>query len=234
MTNLTKFDQLQANIQLYVAPIKDVVVNSKETQVTAMEAAKELKSRLKQIEELRKELKAPFKKAADEIDARAKVLEALLKEPSDLLNTKLLAWNRELEKIRQSEVARIQKEERERQEVADKAAREAMELADFESEIGNDEAAETTSTEAIAKYESNEANAKIEVNAELKKVDEMKVKGVTYRWGFELEDITKVPLEYLVLNEVLVRKLIVASSGAMKIPGIKNIKTESLTIGRWS
>ncbi len=229
-TNLTKFDQLKADIQLYVAPIKTIVVNSVASQEDAMISAKELKARLKRIEDLRKELKAPYKQAGDEIDAYAKTLEALLTEPGKHLETQLLAWNRELEKVRQAELERIRKEERARQEAADKAAKEAMDLAAFEKEIGNDEAAANAELVVQAEYDRNEAKAIETVKAEMKKVDNIKVKGVTLRWDFTVYDLSKVPLEFLKLDEVAVRKAIVDSKGERQIPGIEAFQKESLTI----
>lgn len=209
--NLTKFDQLKADIQLYVAPIKDIVISSKESQDSAMSTAKELKVRLKKIEDLRKELKAPFKKAADEIDAYAKSIESLLAEPSANLNQKLLVWNRELERVRQLEVERIRKEELERQAAADKAA-------------------ESVALVVQAEYERNEAQAISDVKAELKKVEDIRVKGVTLRWDFTIFDKSQIPTEYMVPNEVLIRKAITDSKGAVNIPGVEAFQKESLTI----
>lgn len=47
-------------------------------------------------------------------------------------------------------------------------------------------------------------------------------------YDFELEDITKVPLEYLIVNETKVRGDIKASKGKLIIPGIKNITTHRI------
>ena len=228
--NLAKFDQLKADIQLYVAPIKDIVITDKESQEAALVSAKDLKARLKKIDDLRKELKAPFKKAGEEIDSYARKLEEMLAGPSNELNQKLLVWNRELERVRQAEVARIKKEEAERQAAADKAAKEAMDLAAFEKEIGNDEAAETAELVAQAEYERNEEKAVATVKVELKKVEDIRVKGVTMRWDFNIVDVSKIPLQYMVPNEVLIRKTIVGSSGAVQIPGVESYQKESMTI----
>lgn len=229
-TSLTKFDQLKADIQVYIAPIKQIVVSSLESQASAMETAKQIKDRLKRIEALRVELKAPYKKAGDEIDAYAKALTSLLNEPDAHLKTQLLNWNRELEKVRQAEADAVRKKERERQEAADKAAKEAMDLAAFEREIGNDEEAAKAELVVQAEYERTEAAAIATVKDELRKVDNIKVKGVTLRWDFTVYDLSKVPLEYLVLNEVSVRKAIVESKGAIEIPGVEAFQKESLTI----
>ncbi len=228
--NLTPFDKLKANIQLYVAPIKDIVVNSKESQDSAMAAAKQLKVWTKQIDELRKELKAPYKEAGERIDAHAKSLEALLTEPRKSINEKLLAWNRELEKVRQAEAEALRIKERERQAAADKAAKEAMDLAAFEKEIGNDAEAEAAELVVQAEYERKEAQASEDLKAELKRVEDIKVKGVTLRWDFTIYDLSKVPVKFLVANETLIRKTIVDSKGEIEIPGVEAFQKESMTI----
>jgi DNA repair exonuclease SbcCD ATPase subunit len=195
-----------------------------------MEIAKQIKARLKKIEDLRKELKAPYKKAGDDIDAYAKAISEILTEPSNHLNAQFLNWNRELEKIRQAEAERIRKEEAARQAAADKAAKEAMDLVAFEKEIGNDEAAQAQELTVIAEYERTEAKAIDDVRAELKKVEDIRVKGVTLRWDFTIFDKSLIPLEYMVPNETLIRKAIVDSKGAVNIPGVESFQKESMTI----
>lgn len=230
MINLTKFDQLKADIQVYIAPIKSIVVNSKESQESAMEVAKNIKARLKKIEDLRKELKAPYKKAGDDIDAYAKAISEILTEPSNHLNQQFLSWNRELEKIRQAEAEALRIKERERQEAADKAAKEAMDLAAFEKEIGNDEAAETAELVIQAEYERKEAEAIETVKAEQQRIADIRVKGVTLRWDFTIYDVSKIPLKFMIPNETLIRKAIVDSKGDIEIPGIEAFQKESMTI----
>lgn len=53
---LAQFDQLKADITIYVAPAKEIVVSDKDTQSKAMASAKEVVSWKKKVEEKRKEL----------------------------------------------------------------------------------------------------------------------------------------------------------------------------------
>ena len=230
MTNLAQFDKLKADIQLYIAPVKDIVVIDKDSQDSAMEVAKNIKLRLKKIEDLRKELKAPYKKAGDDIDAYAKSISEILTAPSKHLETQFLAYNRKLEEVRLAEAARIRKEEQERQAAADKAAKEAMDLAAFEREIGNDEAAETAELTIAAEYERTEAAAIETVKAEQQRIADIRVKGVTLRWDFTIHDVSQIPIKYMVPNEVLIRKAIVDSKGEIQIPGVEAFQKESMTI----
>lgn len=227
---LTKFDQLKADIQIYIAPIKDIVVNSQESQVLAMTAARELAFRVKRVEDLRKELKEPYLQAGKEIDAYAKSIDALLTNPINEVKIKLLAWNRELEAIRQKEADRIRAEEQARQAEADKKAREAMELAAYEKEIAGEAAGEVAALTVIAEYERIEAAAKANLSAELSRVADIRVKGVTLRWDFNIVDVAQIPLKYMLPNEVMIRKAIVESKGLMQIPGIEAYQTESMSI----
>jgi hypothetical protein len=55
-----------------------------------------------------------------------------------------------------------------------------------------------------------------------------KIKGVTKRWAFEIMDETKVPHEYLTVDEKKIRKAIAA--GTRNISGVRIFQQESLTI----
>jgi len=228
--SLTKFDQLKADIQVYIAPIKNLVVNSIDSQKTAMDVARELKYRATAIEDLRKALKAPYFEAGKQIDEYAKSLNMLLAAPTAEVSRKLLDWNRELEAVRQKEADRIKKEEMLRQAEADKKAKEAMELVAFEKEISGDEAGATAELIVIAEYERNEAKAKEDLSAALADVKNIRVKGVTLRWSFSIVNADAIPRKFMIPNEVLIRKAIVESDGALHIPGVEAFQTESLTI----
>lgn len=230
MSNLAKFDKLKADIQLYAEPIKALVVNSKETHESAMDVARQIKAKLKKVEELRKELKAPHKRAGEEIDAYAKAISEILNEPSNHLNNQFLSYNRELEKVRQAEAERLRKLEAERQAAVDKAAKEAMDLVAFEKEIGNDEAAESAELVVIAEYERNEAKAREDLKEEQKRIADIRVKGVTLRWDFNIYDVSLLPKEFMVPNEAMIRKAIQDSKGEIEIPGVEAFQKETMTI----
>lgn len=55
-----------------------------------------------------------------------------------------------------------------------------------------------------------------------------KTSGLTKTWTFELQEIEKVPAEFLQLNEVAVRKAIAA--GRQVIPGLKIFQKESISL----
>jgi hypothetical protein len=68
-----------------------------------------------------------------------------------------------------------------------------------------------------------------------KDVPTFKDTGVSFRedWvNFELEDLKKVPMEYHLLNEVAVRKVVRALKSATKIPGIKVLPPNKITTQR--
>jgi hypothetical protein len=57
----------------------------------------------------------------------------------------------------------------------------------------------------------------------LEKEPEEKIDGVSFveNWTFEIEDISKVPLEYLILDEKKVRGVVKAMKADTRIPGIR-------------
>lgn len=229
-SNLVQFDQLKADIQIYIQPVKDIVVDSKVTQEQAMLVAKELKERLKAIEALRVQLVKPHNDFVAEINGYAKELKAMIDKPADHLNQQFLGYNRKLEEARQAEIARIRKEEAERQAAAQKLIDEAKANADFERELGlNDQAAKTELVAAVQVERATEQIAK-EAKTEIKKAEDNRVKGVTLRWDCEIVDLSKVPIQFLLANEVAIRKAIVESKGTIQIPGVKNIQKESMSI----
>jgi hypothetical protein len=229
-TNLTKFDQLKADIQTYAAPIKEIVVNSKESHDSAMEVAKQIKNRLKRVEDLRTELKAPHLEAGKEIDKYANDIKNLLTEPSNHLNQQFLSYNRHLEQVRQEELKKLREKEEAERQAAAKQAEEAKANAEFEKSLGlNDQA---TKTELVANNQLERAAAQItkQTKAEAKKIEDMKVKGVRKTWDFEVLDASKVPAEFLMVDEVKLRKAVLAADGKIEVPGVRVFQKESMTI----
>lgn len=50
----------------------------------------------------------------------------------------------------------------------------------------------------------------------------------TVRWGFKVVDITRVPLEYLIVNEEMVARIASAMKERMSIPGLEAVKIEGI------
>lgn len=172
------------------------------------------------IRELRNEVRKvfePMKKKAyaayKEILDQYKKVEAPIIEAEKYCDRLLAEWFAEQRRIREEaerkrlEAIRKQKEEEERK------LREALEAEN----AGNKEEAEKIINQVI------EAKP-----PEVKTPEKPKLQGVYSRidYDFEIIDVTKIPREYMIPDETLIRKVIRASKGKVVIPGIKVIAKE--------
>ena len=172
------------------------------------------------IRELRNEVRKvfePMKKKAyaayKEILNQYKKVEAPIIEAEKYCDRLLAEWFAEQRRIREEaerkrlEAIRKQKEEEERK------LREALEAEN----AGKKEEAEKIINQVI------EAKP-----PEVKTPEKPKLKGVYSRidYDFETVDVTKIPREYMIPDETLIRKVIRASKGKVVIPGIKVIAKE--------
>ena len=172
------------------------------------------------IRELRNEVRKvfePMKKKAyaayKEILNQYKKVEAPIIEAEKYCDRLLAEWFAEQRRIREEaerkrlEAIRKQKEEEERK------LREALEAEN----AGKKEEAEKIINQVIEAKPS-----------EVKTPEKPKLKGVYSRidYDFEIVDVTKIPREYMIPDETLIRKVIRASKGKVVIPGIKVIAKE--------
>lgn len=144
-------------------------------------------------------------------------------EPLDLrynaLGTLLTNYATEQERIKRKRELEIEAEQRR------KAEEEKKQLAALAKEMGNKDLAKEIKAAPIEV-------APVVVVSETPTAKET---GVSFRedWvNFQLEDLKKVPLEYHLLNEVAVRKVVRALKNACHIPGIKVLPPNKVPIQR--
>jgi hypothetical protein len=123
-------------------------------------------------------------------------------------------WMAEQEKIKAEAEARRVAEEA----LKKAAALEAKGQNKKAEQVLNKAAAQETKISETIKVNSVAAAAPIPPS--------VKTVGISTRedWDIELIDINLVPREYLMFDEVKVRRVVRASKGAVQIPGVKNIK----------
>jgi hypothetical protein len=228
--NLQEFDSLKADLTLYVAPVMGLVVTDDDSFQKAMAAASEIKSRANRIESLRVKLKEPYLQAGKEIDRIAKGLLELLDKPNAHVKTQLLEWNKVLAERRREEERRIKEAEEQARKDAQKILDDAKAESEFSKALGMTE--EATKTELVAANQVERAHDQItkQTNTALKKAAQVKVPGITKRWTFKVTDLSKVPREWLILDETRVRQEGVAKKGQVEIPGIEFFQEESVSV----
>ncbi len=232
-TALTVFDQLKADVTIFVAPCSDIVVTSQESSATALEVAKQVKTFMKKIESTRELLVAPHIAEQKRINAYAKQIVEPLTKAEGHLKKQLLAWEAELEKLRREEAKKLEaaklKAEAEARAKLEAQQEEAATMAMFmdKKEVArNAIVAEAEMTREIVDINKNTAT-------EMKTIEATKVSGVTRRWVFEVTDKSLVPAEFMIVDEVAVRKAMLAmvkEQNMKPIPGVRMFQEAGIAI----
>ncbi len=225
---LAQFDQLKADITIYVAPAKSVVVSDKETQMMAMASAKEVVSWKKKVEEKRKELVAPLLERQREINEYAKQLTDPLVGAETHLKRQLIEWDKKLEAERQAELKRIQVEREQKEKEAREAAAKQREEAEAMELFGPTQDSTRAKLVAEAETERQFTHIDKEARKEEKAVMENKVSGIRSIWKFEITDDLAVPREFLAIDESAIGRAV--RSGVREIKGIRIFEEKTMGV----
>ena len=196
--------KLRANQALQNA--RELVISTQDGYIQACEARKALKAIEKDILDTHNPVvehwHAKHKQAVADKNADLQPVQ----EAGKIVGTKMADWETAQEKIRLAEEARIR--ELARQQEHDRAMAEAQ-AAEAE---GDTEAAEAIIQEAIA--------APPPVVFVPKAAP---VAGISYteKWDFEVVDESKIPREFLVRDDVKIRRVVTAMKAQTNIPGIR-------------
>ena len=215
--------------------IKEMTTNAKQTLTTcqnlkikgqeeysyAGECLKQVKSKIANLEDKRKEITRP-------LDAAKKAVMDLFRKPLDMLSEAeciikrgLLTYQQEQEKIRREEEAKLQaqarkEEERKRQALAERARKAEAE--------GKTAKAEELRQKEIAVF--------VPVPVVPNQVE--KVGGISTKtiWKFKIVDPNSIPREYLIPNDVMLGNIARATKGTLTIPGIEIYSEDVIASGR--
>lgn len=252
--DLEQFDALKAELTEYVAPALFIQVNDAGSSEHAITAAKGLKELLARVEKRRKETVTPLNDRVASVNDYVKSLIAPLKNAEEHVRNQLNSFAVKQEALRQAEIARIAREKDE----AERQAKEERERQQEELRVKQESEAEAAA-EAANLFGGGETpvdfaqlNQKLEAewaakNAELDTQDAIRageyrakeydahrvqVSNTRKLWKCEVEDLDKVPREYLIiqLNEKMV--LAAARAGNTKIPGVKLWQEIAVAIGK--
>jgi len=247
-TELQKFDELQTQITLFVAPAKDVRVIDSETSTSASTIFRELTSWEKKVEEKRKSLVGPLNDQVKRINEYAKQVTAPLADAKAHITKELIAFEKILEAQRQEQLRIEREEQRKRDEEARllilkqqeeaaakiKAAQEEAEMDAMFSDDGESIKRAEAEAEAIkAKAEAEARRIEFEAKKEhwdaKKEIATNKVAGTRRTWTYKIIDISKVPPEYLVtsIDDKKVKKSI--SLEVREIPGLEIYQELTIT-----
>lgn len=195
--------------------VSQISINTPETYDRGTVLLKEIKSTQKKLDELRKSWTKPLDESKKGIMNFFRPMMEILSSSESSVKSKILIFRQEQQRIRAEKEARLREQARKEQEKLERAAeRKAQRL----EENGKLEAAEEI-RETVP-----------EVSMPVLENEIPKAKGISTRdvWKFQIVNSDKVPDEYKMVDEKKVGAVVRATKGAIKIPGVKIWKEQTL------
>lgn len=255
MSELKVFDQLAADITLFVAPTKTLKVFDPGSSASAIEVAKKIKEYSAAIDKKRKELVGPLNAKVKTINDYCKDLTLPLDAADTHVRTQLNAYATEQERLRRIEEARVAAERREVERIA-REEREAAERALIEQQQAESESV----AESIDKWGTDDgdverAHAEVKARQEREWAEQqaklVEKESVVHNEYSQREynarsigvgntratmkvrilDVALIPKEFLIVtpNE---KALIAAGKAGVKIAGVEFYEDFAVAIGR--
>ena len=175
---------------------------------------KSIKGFLNVIETARLKVTKPLNEALRARNAEAKEASQPLLEAETKIKRSMIAYSDEQDRIRKEEQRRLD-------EAAEKERQRLDEIAQRAAAKGQDKKAENFADRAAA------------VQAPVVQTAAPKVGGISIPkvWTFEITDEDLIPREYLVIDEVRIRKVVTALKGDTKIPGVRVFEQKRIAAG---
>lgn len=197
----TRTDELIAGVSRMPPAIEDET-----TEKRAIEFAKQIGAHEKLCDGTRKAVKAPYAEAVKVVDAFFGGMVDPLKTGRDVVLRKLTAF----------QTAKTEAERKAREEAARKAEEEARAAAAAITTDADLETAIAKEEQAVAAVQATEATT-----ADLSRTRGTFGSTASLRttWEFDIEDVNRVPAEFLMPNEAAIRAAI--KGGRRDIPGVR-------------
>jgi hypothetical protein len=175
---------------------------------------KSIKGFLKAIEDARTRITKPLNDSLREVNAQAKEAARPFLESEAKIKRAMIAYSDEQDRIRAAEQRRAN-------EAAEKERLRLQEIADRAAAKGQEGKAEIFAERAQA------------VVAPVAQRAAPKVEGVSIPkvWQYEITDEDLIPREYLVVDEVKLRKVVMALKSQTNIPGVRVFEQKRIAAG---
>jgi len=254
--DLTRFDQLAAQVAQFVRPVSDLTVTDAATNAIASGSLKTIREMLNEIETRRTEITVPLNETLKSVNNYAKQVKQPLEDAdahirahmtayANKLKEEAAALAREAEERRRDEerLVRLEQErvrseleaKRKEQEAAAQKAKEAADLfGGAQQEIERKEreakhAAELLRFEAEARFKREQLEREARQQEERRAAEASRPKNTREVWKFEVVDALAVPDRFKSVNEVAVGAAV--RNGTRDIPGIR-IFSETIVVAR--
>jgi len=200
----SKIQAISEDVNNVAQQAAGIVVKTESDVRTATNFLSQVKKRIKRIETLRKEFLEPFQAGVKNINNKFKLQSEPLKEIERLIKESIKTFIDEQEKI---QMEKQRKEEAERKKLEEEREKQL---------------AEGKKVEALPEKKEMVKEEKTMYRAEEGATIVKKV------WKFYVEDVSKVPNEYLLIDEVKIRAAI--GAGERDIKGVKIYQDNQITI----
>jgi hypothetical protein len=256
---VAQFSELKANITLFVAPLRSIAVTDAVSGQKVIDALKQVKGYLKQIDEKKRLLLQPLTQQVTAIRDYASGLEAPLLDVERQAKAHLVAYEEIQEKKRAEAHRKEQERLREIQRQADaerarvdalaveRAAAERLALASVQESqdlFGCEDAlAAEAERVALLERQSREQEARQaeldrqeavragEARARAFDIESTRLKGTKKVWKCEAIDLSQVPPAFLIVQLNTAAVLAAARGGTTQIPGVKLWQESQVSIG---
>lgn len=254
MNDLKVFDSLAADITLFVAPIKALVVRDADSCQAAIEVSKSIKNYLARVDTKRKELTGPLRAQEKAINDYCRTLTDPLSSMDTHVGAQLNAYAAEQARLVREEAARIEREriaaeqlarvERERaeREMVERQVAEAEALAESVNKWGAENGdVEKVNAEIDARQQREWAEQKAEHDREAalranefrqKEYDakQIGVSNTRAKLKVRVLDVSIIPKEFLIIT-VNEKALEAVGKTGVKVPGVEFYEDFTVAIG---
>lgn len=212
------------DIAIILQKSKQIIIKNNDQYITANSILKEIKNRYKELDDKRKEITAPLDVAKKAVMNLFKPILENLEEAERIVKKNMIDYAEEQERIAREMQRKIEEEsarkaeiERKRKEEQEQKWREKQHKLEKEGEIEKALAAQEKADLRAMEAEMIEAEIVPLV------VPKIAANGTNYReqWIAEIINENDIPREYMIPNLSAINKVVQATKGLIKIPGVK-------------
>lgn len=194
----------QKRAEVYYNKASLFVIVDNDSYLASAEDLKQIKAQIKAIEDYRKSITDPINEQIKRIKAFFDVPINKLKEAEEVIKGAILKYQKEQERKRLEEQARLREEAEKRRLELEQKIKKLEEQGKTEKAEEIKQQAETIITPVLAN-------------------DTVKVAGISKMkvWKYRIVDENLIPREYLMPNEKMLTQIAKSTKGALKIPGVE-------------
>lgn len=221
MENLNAVIQpIEIKARVYLNTIHEAKIENEADKENAVSLLKEITTYKKSIKQQEEELSADAKKTLNDIKATFKQPKQFIEEAEGIIRTKINHFLDEQRAKMEAEALAL------KQKAEDEALKQAEALEELKSGAGEYDA---VTRQAMIEAIEEKQNKIIDETAKKQTINQSSANSTVRKvWAFKVVDMSKIPLEYLQLNETAVRNAI--KEGKREIAGLEIFQQSQVAI----